>query len=167
MRKLLILLSCALATSPVDLTAQRRPNFTGSWILDDAPASVPADIPLRLVVNQVIQDGADVASAQRLVVVEYGTSWVRQNSYEIGIAATSPNLSVIRAQWHGDYLYIEEGKPLPSGALRTQRREAWRFDDGGRLIIGFHRSDRAEDGINSSLTYAYRRELLAGTLPTK
>jgi hypothetical protein len=153
----LALASCALASIYVTGSVQKGADFSGSWVLDDAPINVAAEIPRRLVVQQSF-DRADVLGGPGLLKVkEIGLDWEREQSYEITDSSKPPTRSLTDVRWHGDYLRIEERERLLSGAAVSHRAQTWRFDDGGRLVIGFVFHNHREGGAEVSQTFAYRR----------
>jgi hypothetical protein len=150
MLKPLTLVLCALALCAVAATAQdNTDDFSGTWVLDDHPVNVPADLPRRLVVEH--------PSLRTITVKEYGDDWDQQYSYEI----SEPNGPRKQATWSGKYLQIRpsQEKRTPAGIVVWRREQTWRLErpGGSRLVIGFVTRDYESAKSETSQTLFYRR----------
>ena len=87
---------------------------------------------------------------------------VREDSHLIGVTQgvvggpVSNGEGRSGAEWQGDYLMIWRQTLSPSRAIVRQRREAWRIDDLGRLVITITSEEAGSAGPSQVL--AYRRD---------
>ena len=169
MSKLLpIVAPCLIASVfAVTLAAQRGTDFSGSWVLDETQVHPAPDIPQRLVIEQPLRTtnmlGAPMPPAYlTLNVKRYFRDVVREDSHLIGVTQGVVSGPVSNgegrsgADWRGDFLMIWRQTLSPSRTIVRQRREAWRIDDLGRLVITITSEEAGSAGTSQVL--AYRRD---------
>jgi hypothetical protein len=132
--------------------AQRGIDFSGSWVLDEKQVHPAPDIPQRLVIRHAIAstdlEGLPIPPTYlTMTVIRYFGDEVRTETYSVGVTTTDRLRT--KAEWRGDFLWVERENFSPSGAVE-KRREAWRLDDLGRLVISIS-NERDQ-------TLAYRRD---------
>jgi hypothetical protein len=159
----------------VRLPAQHKPDFSGTWVLQDA-RQPGVDIPRTLAIRQPLQQTTVLGEPMppaflELTVERHFESGMRAETYHIGteggtvsgIVGDGSDPPVNRGwsresvRWEGDRLRIDTGHY--SGVTRgsgpyTEHTEVWWLNDKGRLLITVvtRRSDSEVE--TRTLTYA-------------
>jgi hypothetical protein len=148
----LLLAACVITSLSMVSAAQTGVDFSGSWVLDENQMHPAPDIPQRLVVRHAVAS-ADLAGLPipptylTMSVIRYFGDQARTETYSVGV--TSTNRVRTKAEWRGDFLWVERQNLQHSGTIE-KHQEAWRLDDLGRLVISItHQTVR---------TLAYRRD---------
>jgi hypothetical protein len=119
-----IVLACAWLLV-VGLAAQKRPDFTGTWIV-----SVPAKSAGKEFV--VKHDGKSLQTTMGRRPVTYILDGSEQLS-QVPMSGDIIRIST-RAGWENDRIVIIENTAYPTG-MKTMVRETWSLDATGRLVI--------------------------------
>jgi hypothetical protein len=163
-----LLLLTSLVAAVVE--AQEKPDFSGSWILQDPPQS-SVDIPRVLTIRQPLRRTTARGEPMPpvfldLTVEKHFESEVRTDTYHIGTEGGtgtfgafggSRSTSRFSVRWDGDRLRIET-KSYPTSDTReyTEQNEVWWLDEQGRLLITV--VDRRSDSEPATRTLTYRRQ---------
>jgi hypothetical protein len=161
------LLAAAIATPSA--YAQAKPDFSGSWVLEN-PTQAGTDIPLALIVRQPLQRttalGDPMVPAFLTVTVErHFQSDVRTDTYHIGteggtVAGTpggDRSSTGISVRWDAERLRIDTRVyPTAASDTYTEHDEVWRLDGTDRVLITL--IDRRSDSEGTSRTIAYKRQ---------
>jgi hypothetical protein len=162
----------------VGLAAQGKPDFSGSWVLQD-PRQPGVDIARALTIRQPVRRTTVLGEPMPpafldLTVERHFESGVRAEVYQIGteggtvsgiVGNGRPNQDVNRARsrvsvrWEGNQLRIETGRysgPTRDSGPYTEHAEAWRLDEQGRLVITV--VDQRSDSEVATRTLTYRRQ---------
>lgn len=172
-------LSCLVLTPflAVGLAAQHKPDFSGTWVLQDA-RQPGVYIPRTLAIRQPLQRTTVLGEPMppaflELTVERHFESGMRAETYHIGtegrtvsgIVGDGSDPPVNRewsresVRWEGDRLHIETGRY--SGSTRdsgpyTEHTEVWWLDEQGRLLITV--VNRRSDSDVETRTLTYRRQ---------
>jgi hypothetical protein len=153
----------------VGLAAQEKPDFSGSWVLQD-PAQPSMDIPRTLTIRQPLRRTTDLGEPMPpvfldLTVERHFESGVRAETYHIGTVggsgtiSGSPPRTRVSVRWEGDRLHFETGRywgPTRDSGPYTEHTEVWWLDEQGRLLITV--VDRRSDSELATRTLIYRRQ---------
>ena len=163
----LLLLTSLVA---VVVTAQEKPDFSGSWVLKDPPRST-VDIPRVLTIRQPLRTttarGEPMPPAFiDLTVEKHFESEVRTDTYQIGTEGSTGTFGVrggsrsssrFSVRWDGDRLRIEtKTYPTSDTSLYTEHEEVWWLDELGNLLITV--VERRSDSDAETRTLTYRRQ---------
>jgi hypothetical protein len=155
---------------PAVVEAQEKPDFSGSWVLQDPPQS-NVDIPRALTIRQPLRRTTARGEPMPpvfldLTVEKHFESEVRTDTYHIGteggtgtfgVFGGSRSSSRFSVRWDGDRLRIET-RSYPTSDTReyTEHNEVWWLDERGRLLITV--VDRRSGSESATRTLTYRRQ---------
>jgi hypothetical protein len=160
--------------SMVQLAAQDKPDFSGSWALESG-AQVAADIPQELSVTQTLVRanlrGEPMKPFYRdISVTRVLESGRRSETYHIGVVggtvhglaadgiATGPRTHH-RVAWTEQSLVIESGShtgSTPESGQWAERREVWSLEPNGRLRLAI--TTRSWIEASKTVILVYRRQ---------
>jgi hypothetical protein len=174
------LLWCVLLTPlmVMGLAAQDKPDFSGSWVLQDPPQA-GVDTPRALAIRQPLRRTTALGEPMPpafldLSVERHFESEVPIETYHIGTeggtirgivgdsrSAQDVNRpqSRVSVRWEGNQLQIETGRysgPTRDAGPYAEHTEVWRVDEQGRLAITV--VDRRSDAEVATRTLTYRRQ---------
>lgn len=174
------LLWCLLLTPLVaaGLSAQDKPDFSGSWVLQDPPqpgVAIPRTLAIRQPLRRTTVLGEPMPPAfLDLTVERQFEGELRAETYRIGTEGgmvsgivgdgrSAQDVNRVRTRvsvrWEGDRLHIETGRysgPTRDSGPYTEHAEVWRLDQQSRLLITV--VDRQPDSEVATRTLTYRRQ---------
>jgi hypothetical protein len=163
-----LLLLTSLVAAVVE--AQEKPDFSGSWVLQDPPQS-NVDIPRVLTIRQPLRSTTARGEPMPpvfldLTVEKHFESEVRTDTYHIGTEGVtgtfgafggSRSSSRFSVRWDGVRLRIEtKSYPTSDTSGYTEHNEVWWLDAQGRRLITV--VDRRSDSESATRTLTYRRQ---------
>jgi hypothetical protein len=172
-------LRCLLLTTfgTVGLAAQDKPDFSGTWVLQDARqrgVDIPGTLAIRQLLQRTTASGEPMLPAfVELRVERHFESGVRADTYHLGTVGgtvsgipgdgSDPPInrgwSRESVRWEGDRLHIDtehySGPTRDSGPY-TEHTEVWWLDEQGQLLIMV--ADRRSDSEVDRRTLTYRRQ---------
>lgn len=163
-----------LVCAVVQLAAQDKPDFSGSWVLESEAQAAP-DTPQSMSVSQTLVRtnvrGEPMDPFYRdITVTRAFESGTRSETYPIGgVGGTAPGLSAggivtgprthYRVVWVEQSLVIQNGShtgPQPESGQWTERREIWSLEPDGRLRLAITTRSSVED--SRTVILVYRRQ---------
>jgi hypothetical protein len=150
-----------VAIAGANLVAQTDTDFSGRWVLVEAPQRSVA-VPRTLIVQQSATGlGGHLPPTPLSITVErHFADRVERDTYQIGMSegvvgapASRPCRSSVR--WHENALSIESKCFTASGAVIRGAAERWSLDNRGRLLI---KIDTQVGERVSTQTLEFRRE---------
>jgi hypothetical protein len=163
----LLLLTSLVA---VVVAAQEKPDFSGSWVLQDPPQP-SADIPRLLTIRQPLRRTTARGEPMPpvfldLTVEKHFEDEVRTDTYQIGseggtgtfgVFGGSRSSSRFSVRWDGDRLRMEtKSYPTSDTSVYTEHDEVWWLDEQGKLLITV--VDRRSDSDAATRTLTYQRQ---------
>lgn len=152
------------------VTAQEKPDFSGTWVLQD-PTHASVDTPRMLTIRQPLRTTTALGKPMApvfldLTVEKHFESEVRTDTYHIGTEGSSGTFGVFggnrsssrfSVRWDGERLRIETRTyPTSDMSLYTEHEEVWWLDVQGNLLITV--VDRRSDSHETTRTLIYRRQ---------
>jgi hypothetical protein len=138
-RKLALAAICVVALTVIGY-AQKKPNFSGTWVLDSAGTAVangvsaPAD-------PKAAPPGSDMVvkhTADMLTVERKGPSGTQRVEYPLDgkeHEVVSGRMTMkVTSKWDGDKLAIDMTRPLADGQTIVTTTTIYSLDAQGRLI---------------------------------
>jgi hypothetical protein len=154
------------------LTAQDKPDFSGSWILESGSSG--ADSPQTLSVSQSLMRTNIRGEPMRpffkdITVTRALATGARSDTYQIGIAGGTVSgradgtdngpRTHHRVAWEEEALVIESGSHTgldPESGDWAERREVWSLDSGVRLRLAI--TTRSSVDAPRTVMLVYRRQ---------
>ncbi len=133
------LLTALLFATPISNQAQKRPDFSGTWV-----AISPGDEGFEQTVKQTaktleVRSGSEGREGHRVVYNLDGSESRNQHDLQGHLIVT-----VSRASWKGEQFTLMHSTTFPDGS-KSESVDTWSLDAKGRLVIeGAERMTRAD-----------------------
>lgn len=173
LRRALVVMGLAFVCAEVQLAAQDKPDFSGSWVLESGAQAAP-EIPQSMSVNQTLErtnvrGGVGTVILQNISIKRDLEGGTRSDMYRIGlmggaVAGLSAGIRTgtsthFRVVWAEQALVIETGSytgEKPESGEWTERREIWSLEPDGRLRLAITTRSSVED--SRTVILVYRRQ---------
>ena len=123
------LLAFALALATVVASAQRKPDFTGTWIIVTPAEGAGQEQEVRHTPTTLSKGHASEGGGHHATYKLDGT----ESRNEI-TSHGEPIVTLSKALWDGDKVVITSATTYPDGR-KLETKETWSLDSTGRLVI--------------------------------
>lgn len=127
MTRMRLLLVCLVMICAASMAAQRKPDFSGTWIIQPPNKAAGMEVVIKQDDKTLAITSGGRTMTHQLDGVEHKESRAMRGGDVVQIA---------KAEWAGNTLVITTSISYPN-KMKTSSREIWSIDDQGQFVMDF------------------------------